>query len=82
MTEFFKIKCGGRQHLVRVTKRSGRIIVGTRVNRGGEAIERVKGNTVTTFVEVFTKESIICELKMNLHYAELEEVANVRDQVD
>jgi hypothetical protein len=71
MTRFFKIKFGNRRALVAV---KGEKLAGFVVNKGGENIEHVSGNVVTTEFVVFSRKDIIHELRMNLHYAELEKI--------
>lgn len=72
MTRYVRVKSGG---LIEVVKATPQFVSGYRVNREGGRVERVTKDTIQTFLDIFPPSHIVCEMRMNLHYGELEKVS-------
>lgn len=70
-TRYVKLRGGTMLEVVRETKAT---LVGFKVNRSGERIERVTKKHVEQFMHVTKPGEIVSELAMNRKYAELEPV--------
>lgn len=72
--DFFQIRVNGRTLIVEISMVGPEAISGWEVNKGGERVCKETKTTETYHLLIFKQERLRRQMKMNLHYGELEAV--------